>query len=136
MAIGMQTVKFADYWPERPLRCLSNIKVLKQLDAIAESGGLVGLNFGVYDLREDWDDNPDTSIETMIRHIDHLVAHLGIDGVVLGTDFDGTRVPNEIGDAAGLPKLIDALRMHGYDDNALRKIGYENWLRVLSQTWK
>ncbi len=108
----------------------------RQLDAIRESGGLVGLNFGVYDLRDDWDDNPDTSIATMIGHIDHLVAHLGIDGVVLGTDFDGTRIPNEIGDAAGLPKLIDALRMHGYDDESLRKIGYGNWLRVLSQTWK
>lgn len=108
----------------------------KQLDAIRESGGLVGLNFGVYDLRDDWDDNPDTSIETMVRHIDHLAAHLGIDGVVLGTDFDGTRIPNEIGDVAGLPKLIDALRMHGYDDESLRKIGYGNWLRVLSQTWK
>ena len=31
----MQAVKFADYRPERPRRCLKNIEVLKQQDAIA-----------------------------------------------------------------------------------------------------
>ena len=108
----------------------------KQLDAIRESGGVVGLNFGVGDLREDSHNDPDTPLETMVQHIDYLADRLGIDGVALGTDFDGTRIPTVIGDAAGLPKLIDALRMHGYDDAALRKIGFENWLRVLQKTWK
>jgi membrane dipeptidase len=108
----------------------------RQLDAIRESGGIVGLNFAVYDLRDDYEKNPDTPLELLVRHIDHLVGHLGIDGVALGTDFDGATVPAAIGDAAGVPKLIDALRIHGYDDAALRKIGYENWIRVLRQTWK
>ena len=35
MAVGMQTVKLADYGPERSGRCLENIEVLKQQDAIA-----------------------------------------------------------------------------------------------------
>jgi membrane dipeptidase len=108
----------------------------KQLAAIKESGGLVGLNFGVNDLRDDGDRNPDTPLEVLVRHIDYLVEHLGIDGVTLGTDFDGTTIPLAIGDATGLPKFLDVLRAHGYDDASLRKIGYENWLRVLKQTWK
>ncbi|HEV2582618.1 MAG TPA: dipeptidase [Ktedonobacteraceae bacterium] len=108
----------------------------RQLDAIKESGGIVGLNFAVYDLRDDYEKDPNTPLELLVRHIDHLVSHLGIDGVALGTDFDGTTVPAAIGDAAGMPNLVEALRMHGYDDAALRKIGYENWLRVLQQTWK
>jgi membrane dipeptidase len=107
----------------------------RQLAAIKESGGIVGLNFGVGDLRSDGDMNPDTPLDTMVRHIDYLVDHLGVEGVALGTDFDGTRIPTVIGDAAGLPKLIEALSKHGYDDAALRKIGYENWLRVLGKTW-
>jgi membrane dipeptidase len=37
---------------------------------------------------------------------------------------------------AGLPKLVDALRQAGYDEASLRKLGYENWLRVLRKTWK
>ena len=108
----------------------------KQLDAIRESGGLVGLNFAVYDLREDAQKDPGTSLEVLVRHIDYLVERLGIDGVALGSDFDGTTIPDAIGDAAGLPNLVDTLRLHGYDDAALRKIAYENWLRVLRKTWK
>jgi membrane dipeptidase len=108
----------------------------KQLDAIKESGGLVGLNFGVNDLREDGRHDANTPLEVLARHIDYLVERLGIDGVALGTDFDGTTVPAEIGDATGMPKFLDFLRAHGYDDAALHKIGHENWLRVLSKTWK
>lgn len=108
----------------------------KQLDAIKESGGLVGLNFGVNDLREDGGRDVNTPLAVLVRHIDYLVERLGIDGVALGTDFDGTHIPAEIGDAAGMPKFIDLLRTQGYDDAALRKLGHENWLRVLAKTWK
>jgi len=108
----------------------------KELDAIKESEGIVGLNFGVHDLREDGKNDPDTPLEILVRHIDYLVDRLGIDCVGLGTDFDGTRIPQEIGDVTGLPKLVAALREHGYDDTALRKIAYENWIRVLRKTWK
>ncbi|MFO7169523.1 MAG: membrane dipeptidase, partial [Chloroflexota bacterium] len=61
---------------------------------------------------------------------------LGIDRVGLGSDFDGALSPQEIGDVAGLPRLVEALRRAGYDDEALRKLAYENWLRVLRKTWK
>jgi membrane dipeptidase len=108
----------------------------QQLDAIKESGGLVGLNFAVYDLRADAARDPNTPLELLVQHIDYLVKHLGIDGVALGTDFDGTTIPAEIKDAAGMPKLLDTLRTHGYDATSLRKISHENWLRVLGQTWK
>jgi membrane dipeptidase len=108
----------------------------KQLDAIKESKGLVGLNFGVRDLRGDAKRDPNTPMETLLRHLDYLIARLDIDGVALGADFDGTTIPTVIGDATGMPKLIDALRAHGYDDATLNKIGYENWLRVLAATWR
>jgi membrane dipeptidase len=55
--------------------------------------------------------------------------------VALGSDFDGCTVPAAIGDAAGLQRLIDALRARGYGEAELRKFAYENWLRVLKQTW-
>ena len=108
----------------------------KQLDAIKESGGIVGLNFGVNDLREDGNNDPDTPLDIVVRHLNYLVEHLGIDCVGLGSDFDGTRIPREIGDVTGLPKLITALRDHGYDEVALRKLAYENWVRVLNNTWR
>jgi len=55
---------------------------------------------------------------------------------VFGKDFDGATMPQAIGDAAGLPHLMAALRAHGYDNGALRKLAHENWLRVLRVTWK
>jgi membrane dipeptidase len=109
----------------------------RQLDAIKASKGIVGLNFEVANLREDAYDDPNTPLAVMVRHIDHLVAHLGIDGVAFGSDFDGgITVAQELGDVAGLPRLIAALREHGYDDAALCKLTHENWIRVLQETWK
>lgn len=107
----------------------------KQLDAIAETDGMVGLNFAVGFLREDGANDADTPLETMVRHIDYIAERIGIDRVGLGSDFDGARMPRELGDVAGLPKLLDALRAAGYDDAALRKIAHENWVRVLRKTW-
>jgi membrane dipeptidase len=108
----------------------------KQLDAIKESDGMVGLNFHVGFLREDGKSEPSTPLDIMVKHIDYLVERLGIDRVGFGSDFDGATMPQDLGDAAGLPRLIDALRQSGYDDSSLRKIGHENWIRVLRKTWK
>lgn len=108
----------------------------RQLDAIKESDGMVGLNFFVGFLREDGANDAATPLEVMVRHIDYLAERVGIDRVGFGSDFDGAKVPHALGDAAGLPKLVAALRAHGYDDTALRKIAHENWLRVLRKTWK
>ena len=90
----------------------------------------------MHDLREDGNNDPDTPLDMLVRHLDYLVDKLGIDGVGLGTDFDGTKIPQAIGDVTGLPKLIELLREHGYDDVSLRKIAYENWISVLSKTWR
>lgn len=107
----------------------------RQLDAIKETGGVVGLNFSVTFLDADGPSAEDTPLETMVRHIDYMVERMGIDHVALGSDFDGTRVPDALTDAAGLQKLIDALREAGYDDEALRKIAYQNWVRLVEATW-
>ncbi|MEZ0212872.1 MAG: dipeptidase, partial [Xanthobacteraceae bacterium] len=107
----------------------------RQLDAIAERGGLVGLNFAFTMLRPDGHRDGNTPLSDMVRHIDHLVARLGIDGVALGSDFDGALIPDAIGDAAGLPRLVEALRAAGYSGADLTKICRGNWLRVLRQAW-
>ena len=107
----------------------------KQLDAIKESEGLVGLNYAVTMLRPDGRDCADTPLSDMVRHIDYLVERLGIDGVALGSDYDGALIPGEIADAAGGQKLVAALKDAGYADDDLRKICRDNWLRVLARAW-
>ncbi len=107
----------------------------RQLDAIKESGGIVGLNYAVGFVRPDCAPNADTPLAMLADHIDGLVDKLGIDGVALGSDFDGATMPVDLSDCAKLPDLIATLRARGYDDASLRRIGYENWLRVLEATW-
>jgi len=107
-----------------------------QLDAIRDSNGVAGVNFAVTFLREDGSLVPDTPITEIVRHIDYFVERMGIDHVAFGSDFDGAEIPVELGGAAGLPKLVDALQAAGYDDEAVAKITHGNWLRVLRDTWR
>ena len=107
----------------------------KQLDAIRESRGLAGLNFHVGFLREDGGRDADTPITRMVDHVAYMVERMGIDHVGLGSDFDGATMPAELKDAAGLPKLMQALRDRGFSADELRKLGHGNWVRVLRDTW-
>ncbi len=107
----------------------------KQLDAIRESDGMVGVNFHVGFLRPDGKHDKNTPLTVVADHVDYLVKRLGIDRVGFGSDFDGATMPAELTDAAGLPRLIDTLRTRGYDEPSLKKLGHENWVRVLRKTW-
>ena len=107
----------------------------RQLAAIAETKGIVGVNFAVAFLRPDGQANENTDLGIILQHLDHLIEHLGEDGVALGSDFDGTTVPKDIKDASGLPKLRKAMRDHGYNKGLIEKICNKNWLRVLDLTW-
>lgn len=107
----------------------------RQLAAIAESDGMVGLNFAAAFLREDGVMDPDVPMEQMIRHLDHLITHVGEDRVGIGSDFDGATVPADIGDCAGLPVLQQAMADHQFGDALITKISHANWLRVLEKTW-
>lgn len=107
----------------------------EQLRAIGRSRGLVGLNFANGFLREDGRWRGTTPVDVMLRHLDHMLELAGEDCVGLGSDFDGARIPAVIGDVAGLPVLVEAMRAHGYGEALIAKIARENWLRVLEETW-
>lgn len=105
----------------------------RQLDAIAETGGLVGLCFATSYLRKDGEKNPDTSLALLVQHCDALIETLGEGGVALGSDFDGACIPDAIGDCTGMPALEGALRQAGYDDALLHRLFSQNWLDMLSR---
>ena len=106
-----------------------------QLRAIGESGGLVGINFHTGFLRADGADDPDTPQELIVAHAAHVAEVAGIDAVALGSDFDGATMPAALGDAAGLPGLLDAFRAAGFAEDELEKVARGNWRRVLEATW-
>jgi membrane dipeptidase len=98
-------------------------------------GGMAGLNFATGFLRPDGRWTTDTGLDVMLRHLDHMITLAGEDCVGLGSDFDGARIPAPIGDARGLPNLVQAMRDAGYGETLIGKLTSGNWLRVLEETW-
>jgi membrane dipeptidase len=78
----------------------------------------------------------ETPITEIVRHVDYLADRMGIDHVAFGSDFDGAVVSDDLGGVAGFPKLVDALREAGYDDESVDRVTHGNWLRVLDATWR
>jgi membrane dipeptidase len=107
----------------------------QQLIAIRETGGIVGVNFATSFLRRDGRRDADAPIELVIDHIEHMLKHAGEDGVGLGSDFDGAKIPAGIENAAGLQNLVEVMRTRDYGEPLIEKICFRNWLRVLAQTW-
>lgn len=108
----------------------------QQLEIIKESDGLVGCNFFLGDVCADGGMDPqEGGLSHQIKQINYLVEKLGIDRVGFGSDFDGATMPAELKDAAHYPNLINALQDAGYDDQALKLLTHQNFLRVLHATW-
>ncbi len=108
----------------------------RQLDAVRDSDGIVGVNFAVQFTRDDGKKDRSTPLELLARHFEYMCERIGADHVAFGSDFDGTTISDEMGDVTGLKKLVQVLRDRGFSESDLRKMGTENWLRVLGKTWR
>ncbi len=107
----------------------------KQLDAIRDSEGLVGLNYNCGFLSPTGERGSNLDLSVMVDHLDYLIARLGDDKVGLGSDFDGATMPDNLKDVSLQQNLLQAMADRGYDEATIRKVAYENWLRVLEKTW-
>lgn len=107
-----------------------------QLDAIQTSGGLVGIVFACPFLRPDFSADPDTPIELIAEHARYVAERIGVDHVALGSDFDGAPIPREVGDVAGMPKVLAALGEAGFTPAEREAIAWHNWRRVLAAWWR
>jgi membrane dipeptidase len=107
----------------------------RQLDAIASSGGLVGIVYACPFLRADFADIPDTPLALIAQHAAYVAERVGVAHVALGSDFDGATIPAELGDVAGIPKLLEALADVGFSAGEREAIAWGNWRRVLGQWW-
>jgi membrane dipeptidase len=108
----------------------------RQLDAIGESGGLVGIVFACPFLRSDFADDEDTPLELIATHARYVADRIGLEHVALGSDYDGATIPAPLGDVAGTPRLLDALRDAGFSESDLAAVGWGNWRRVLGAWWR
>lgn len=92
-----------------------------QLRALADTGGLVGLNLYVPFLGQEAD------FETLLRHLEHMLDLCGPKKVCLGGDLDGCDVlPKEFRDVSSYLDFHSFLRERGYEESLLDDIYYNN----------
>lgn len=102
----------------------------RQLDAIRDSDGLVGINLGGGFLNPEGVRTAKLPLDLVRRHVDYIVERIGISRVALGSDFDGTTIPEALSGARDLPKITQLLQAD-FGPEDLRKFAHENWIRVL-----
>lgn len=94
----------------------------EMIRALAEKGGIVGINF-CPDFLSDAKDN---HVEDIVRHMLHIYQVGGEDVLALGSDFDGIGGKNEVADPADCGKLIEPLKKAGVSGRVLEKIWHGN----------
>ncbi len=100
----------------------------KQIKAIADSGGVVGVMFhrGFLCRRGGPRDG-----RAVVEHLDHLVKVGGEDCVAIGTDYDGAVAPpTDLVSADAYPRLVQHLLDAGWTDDRVRKCLGGNFLRA------
>ena len=98
----------------------------EQLKALANKGGIVGVNYENSFLRKG---SEMTDVSDIIWHMKHMANVGGIDMVALGSDFDGIGDNLKFKDYAGLPQLVDAIEKE-FGAAACDKICHGNALRL------
>jgi membrane dipeptidase len=118
-------------------RHLSNemIRALLERDAVI---GVVLYNAFLNPDYEQGQPKEQTSLEAVLRHIDHICQMAGdARHVAIGSDLDGgfgsERIPRELDSAADLPLIGEALRSIGYSQQDTAAVLGGNWLRLLEQ---
>ena len=96
--------------------------------AIIDRQGFIGMNFYACFVSQ----NDSATIDDLLRHIDAVCELGGEDVLGFGSDFDGIdEWPEWLDGPAAFPRLLDALRAHGYSEETLEKLAWKNLWRVL-----
>ncbi len=94
----------------------------EMLRAIADRGGLIGVNFYAPFLGNE----PTSTISNILRHLRHLIRVAGLDAVALGTDFDGIECPLELSNVGELGRLADAMQRTGFTPREVEAVCWKN----------
>jgi len=103
--------------------------------ALAEKGGVMGINFGPEFLNPDVERKESTAA-LMSAHIQHIKKIGGIDTVALGSDFDGIGGELQVSGSDKLGVLFDRLHWDGFTDAEIEKIAHLNAERVIRESMK
>ena len=106
----------------------------EMLRALAEKGGVAGLNFYPVFLREDGR----ATAADIARHARYMIDTAGEDTVAIGTDFDGFEAEARdgyISHAGQMELLWEACKKAGITERQIDKIRWQNAWRVMKEVF-
>ncbi len=99
----------------------------QQIAALAERGGVIGVNFYPHFLVKE----RQATIHDVIEQVEHLVKVGGVGCVALGSDFDGiSGTPLGLEHCGKVPEVAEILKERGYTGSEVEKIMGGNLLRL------
>jgi membrane dipeptidase len=100
-----------------------------QLQAIAATGGTIGIMYAPHFLGDPMFAGRAASI---VDHLEHIANTVGEDHASLGSDWDGAiPTPRDMPTCLELPRLVQIMLDRGWTDTRIRKILGGNFLRVV-----
>ena len=102
----------------------------EMIRALAERGGIVGVNFYSRFLGN----GSVSRTSDIARHLRHMIDVGGLAVASLGSDFDGIDCTLEFGDAGDMEKMIRALEVHGFTDREIEAVAWKNAWNFLKET--
>ncbi|MDE7323264.1 MAG: dipeptidase, partial [Lachnospiraceae bacterium] len=98
------------------------------IKAIADRGGVIGLNYYGCFLNESNDSH--STVSRMAAHARHIINVGGGECLGLGSDFDGIGGELEIQDCSQMYKLVDELERRHFTGMEIENILYRNVMRA------
>lgn len=118
--------------------CTRNLKD-DQIKAIAERGGVIGMNSWRGFIKENEDEIPSNEHD-LAKHARYIADLVGPEHVACGFDFCNYLTPEDVlhglETAAETPAFLDALRGVGFSEDEIKGIAWENPMRVFRQVLK
>ncbi len=104
----------------------------EMIRALAERGGVAGINFCSLFLRDEADgsDSGYSYCRDMAAHMKHMKQVGGIGCIGLGSDFDGIGSTVEMKNAAGMQMLADEMAAQGFTTGEIEAVFHGNVLRL------
>jgi membrane dipeptidase len=112
--------------------CPSNRAITDdQIRAVADTGGVIGIIFCPGFLSKRLFDD----ISCLLPHFRHVRDVVGVEGVALGSDFDGwiATLPRYLQDVSDMPAITQLLLSDGWGESEIRAVLGMNSLRVIKQ---
>jgi len=95
---------------------------------IRDKGGLVGINF----CREFLEEHGNATAEHILAHTEHFLALGGERIVCMGSDFDGTDIPDGLSGIESIPALYERFLKANYPESLVEDIFFGNAERFFS----